>query len=284
MLRNRSRAVTSKQSLMADHSSQQYPTQKRTRPIPSFFGSPRFRAFTAKGLSESEAVMSPTSILDTFSYDGSQPKSGKTFSENKHSWDKMDSKGIALALLDTINDGSNEENSSKPSNGKVLFGTRLRVQIPPLTLTTHSPNESPISPGDFGIKTRNLQLSEFASTSSGIQTKDSPRVVKASLSVREMELSEDYTCVISHGPIPRTTRIFNNCIVETYYSLPGEHKSSSENFLSFCYTCKKNLEQTEDIYIYRGEKAFCSHDCRYQEMLLDGLENSEFEDGHKEFS
>ncbi|KAG2697070.1 hypothetical protein I3760_07G088900 [Carya illinoinensis] len=283
MLRNRSRAVTSKQSLMADHSSQQSPTQKRTRPIPSFFGSPRFRAFTAKGLSESEAVMSPTSILDTtpvscscvnaFSYDRSQPKSGKNFSENKHSWDKMDSKGIALALLDTFNDGSNED-SSKPSNGKVLFGKKLRVQIPPMILTTLSPNESPISPGDFGIKTRNLQLSEFAS----------PRVVKASLSVSEMELSEEYTCVISHGPIPRTTRIFDNCIVETYCSLPGEHKSSSENFLSFCYTCKKNLEQTKDIYIYRGEKAFCSHDCRYQEMLLDGVNNSEFEDGHKELS
>ncbi|MCD7463487.1 hypothetical protein HAX54_050725 [Datura stramonium] len=32
----------------------------------------------------------------------------------------------------------------------------------------------------------------------------------------EMESSEDYTCVINHGPNPRTTHIFDNCIVESY--------------------------------------------------------------------
>ncbi|XP_030948473.1 FCS-Like Zinc finger 8-like [Quercus robur] len=295
MLRNRSRAVTSKQSLMSDHSSQSSPSQKRTRPIPSFFGSPRFKALIAKGLSETEATMSPTSILETppfspfgspFSYERNQPKSPKVVLEKKHSWDKMDSKGIGLALIDTLNDGSIEENCSKPSNGKVLFGTKLRVQIPPLPASTVSPTvESPKSPADLGIKTRNSQISAFGPASSGIQTKESPRVVTAgSLSVTEMELSEDYTCVISHGPNPKTTHIFDNCIVETYCSLPDEPNSMLENFLSFCYTCKKNLEQTKDIYIYRGEKAFCSRKCRYQEMLLDGVENSEFDDAHKEFS
>uniref|UniRef100_A0A6N2KNI3 FLZ-type domain-containing protein n=2 Tax=Salix TaxID=40685 RepID=A0A6N2KNI3_SALVM len=88
----------------------------------------------------------------------------------------------------------------------------------------------------------------------------------------EMELSEDYTCIITHGPNPTTTHIFDNCVVENYCSLPDMSKSEPKTFLSFCYTCKKNLQQKNDIYIYRGEKAFCSQECRYQEMLLDEME------------
>lgn len=292
MLRNRSRAVSSKQSLMTDHSSQPSPTQKHNRLVPSFFGSPRFRDFIAKGLSEAETIMSPTSILDTipfspfghlFSYDRSQPKSPKTLSENKHSWDKIESKGVGLALVDTLTNGSIEEHSSKPSDGKVFFGTKQRVQIPPLPPSTVVLSESPISTADCEVKTPNSQLSEFGSSSSGIQGKEFPEVVTGRLSVSEMELSEDYTCVISRGPIPKTTRIFDNCIVETYCSLPGVQNSLLENFLSLCYTCKKNLEQSEDIYIYRGEKAFCSQECRNREMMIDGMENSEFDDAYRKF-
>lgn len=245
MLRNRSRAVSGKQSLMTDHSSQQpSPTQKRSRPVQSFFDSPRFRALTAKGLSETDFLISPTSILDTLPFSPfghpykSQPESPKTFSRNKHcSWEKIDSKGVGLALVDTlIADGSIAESCSKPSNGKVFFGTNLRVQIPPLPPSAISPSDqSPISTAE------NLQPSEFGS----------PRVVAGNLSVSEMELSEDYTCVISRGPIQRTTRIFDNCIVESYCSLPGEPNAAFQDFLSLCYTCRKNLEQSKDIYIYR---------------------------------
>ncbi|XWS76382.1 hypothetical protein CRYUN_Cryun01aG0171500 [Craigia yunnanensis] len=287
MLRNRSRAVTSKQALMADHSSQSSPAQNYTRPIPSFFGSTRFKAFTTKGLTETEAVNSPTSILDNkplifpfgnpFGYEINQPKSPKVFSPNnkQHSPEKLESKGIGLAIVDTLNDKPIEDKSSfETSNKKVLFGTELRVQIPPLPPSLVSPTTSPKSPTDFGIKTRNSHLSSaFGSPNSGIHIKDSPRVVTGCLPVREMELSEDYTCVISHGPNPKTTHIFDNCIVECYCSVLGKPKSAPKSFLSFCHTCKKNLEQKIDIYIYRGEKAFCSQECRYQEMLLDGEEN-----------
>jgi hypothetical protein len=73
--------------------------QKRSRPVQSFFDSPRFRTFTAKGLSEIDF--------------------------------------------------------SKPRNGKVFFGTKLRVQIPPLPPSRISPtDQSPISTAE------NLQLSK----------------------------------------------------------------------------------------------------------------------------
>lgn len=91
----------------------------------------------------------------------------------------------------------------------------------------------------------------------------------------EMQLSEDYTCVISHGPNPTATHIFGSSVVETY-CLSSEVKKQKllgpESFLSSCHTCKKSIEQNADIYIYRGEKAFCSSDCRYQEILRDEAE------------
>ena len=94
-----------------------------------------------------------------------------------------------------------------------------------------------------------------------------------SLSASEIELSEDYTCVISHGPNPKTTHIYGDCILEAHSNdlsnsgktkdnkeigLPESIKSSgisvpypSDGFLSFCYYCNKKLEEDKDIYIYR---------------------------------
>ncbi|KAJ4845260.1 hypothetical protein Tsubulata_034375 [Turnera subulata] len=295
MLRNRPRAVTSKQGLMSDnHISQSSSPQNHKKPITSLFGTPpRLGGFTlSNGLPDTEPVMSPTSILghttkpfssfkNPFFRDMNQPRSPKVVvSEKKCSWEKLESKGIGVALIDyapTDKPNKDDSFSSKPAgNRMVLFGTKLKVQIPPLLPnSTLSPAESPRSPAEFGIKTRNPQLcaTTGAGNCTGIQAKDSPRVFTGCLTLSEMELSEDYTCVISRGPTPRTTHIFDNCIVENYCSLSDKSCSSPKDFLSFCFTCKKNLEQKNDIYIYRGEKAFCSHECRYQEMLLDGIEN-----------
>ncbi|CAK9166605.1 unnamed protein product [Ilex paraguariensis] len=108
-----------------------------------------------------------------------------------------------------------------------------------------------------------------------------------SLSASEIELSEDYTCVRTHGSNPKTVHIFGDCILECHnntnfskseeqeVALPQEVKFPevpvaypSSGFLSFCYSCEKKLEG-EDIYMYRGEKAFCSWSCRSQEILIE---------------
>ncbi|KAI4349490.1 hypothetical protein L6164_010073 [Bauhinia variegata] len=269
MLRNRSRAVT-KPTLMADHSasSQSSNNQNCNRAIPSFFDSTKFRDFIVKCHSGTEALTSPTSILDTrafftslgnpFYYKKSKIISPKITAENKSSREQKVSKGIGLALVDALKDELTEDNSSKPRNGKVLFGTQLKLQIPPRPF---SPMESQTCADEFGINSP-------ISPPTGSQ--NSAVSVSSDLSLSEMELSEDYTCVISRGPNPRTTHIFDNRIIKSYSSGPI---SASENSLSYCYTCKKHLEQTKDIYIYRGEKAFCSHECRSKEIA----EISEFD-------
>ncbi|KAB2028968.1 hypothetical protein E1A91_D05G137600v1 [Gossypium mustelinum] len=111
-----------------------------------------------------------------------------------------------------------------------------------------------------------------------------------SLSTHELELSEDYTCIISHGPNPKTTHLFGDCILECHNNeltifdrkaesgtnVPPPAKSRetstvhlSDEYLSFCYTCKKKLEKDEEVYMHRGEKAFCSFDCRTEEIFAD---------------
>lgn len=129
-----------------------------------------------------------------------------------------------------------------------------------------------------------MKKSLFGSANSGMETPNSPRVFAGCLSASEMELSEDYTCVITHGPVPRTTHIFDNCIVESCCGVVGFSTSLKKdnnrflgdgssyppnNFLSFCSACKNKLEQGKDIYMYRGERAFCSSECRYQAMQLE---------------
>ncbi|EPS73930.1 hypothetical protein M569_00831, partial [Genlisea aurea] len=39
-------------------------------------------------------------------------------------------------------------------------------------------------------------------------------------------------------------------------------------FLNTCDSCQKKL-QGKDIYMYRGEKGFCSEDCRYRQMAVE---------------
>ena len=205
------------------------------------------------------------------------PKSPKP--ENKIHWDKLDSRGVVLGLVDVLTDDKSDPKLSKPESRMVLFGSQLKIQIPPLSQSILPPADSPKSPGDFGMKTRNSHLcsfslglsstsmkkSPFGSSNSGIENSNSSLVFSGCLSATEMELSEDYTCVISHGPNPRTTHIFDDCIVESCCGVVEFSASKKENgflanqsisypsesFLSFCHNCKKKLGEGDDIYMYR---------------------------------
>ncbi|KAK4277109.1 hypothetical protein QN277_015158 [Acacia crassicarpa] len=147
------------------------------------------------------------------------------------------------------------------------------------------------SPPHFNGGSQNtsaLPHTEFNSKTSSICSSND---FVGSLSAGEIELSEDYTCVISRGPNPKTTHIFGDCILETHSNGFGNHSRNQEgnngvlpnmasslqtrnqypssDFLSFCYHCDKKLEEGKDIYIYRGEKAFCSLSCRALEIMID---------------
>ncbi|CAN4092938.1 unnamed protein product [Withania somnifera] len=272
---------------MADYYSLPSPTTNSSRKMSSsFFGSPRlFTCFATKGFPDTESIMSPTSILDSKHFsafrnslwsdsNSNTPRSPKP--ESRVHFQKLDTKGVGLGLVDALIDEKSDSKDVNPVSRMVILGSQLKIQIPTSPPSFSSPTDSPPSPGDFGIKTRNSQSGFFSS-----------------LSAAEMELSEEYTCVISYGPNPRTTHIFDDCIVESCcgvvkYSASRKENEPfpsppmsypSESFLSFCHSCKKNLGIGKEIFMYRGEKAFCSSECRYKEMVLEeGMEKSETDD------
>ncbi|XP_059632493.1 FCS-Like Zinc finger 8 [Cornus florida] len=312
MLRKRTR-TTSKQALMADYGSIQSPTDKYRKPTSSILSSPSlFTSFATKVFTDTESLMmSPTSILDSKPFStlrnsfrsDSNTTTKAPKPESRSHFDKLDSRKVGLGIVDALIDEISDSKPSKPESRMVLFGSQLKIQIPPLPPSVLSPSESPKSPAGFGRRTRNSQpcsfspalsspaakKSPFGSANSGLENPNSPRVFSGCLSASEMELSEDYTCVISRGPNPRTTHIFDDCIIDSFYGDVGSSAASrkengfladrrpmsypSESFLSFCYNCKKNLGHGKDIYMYRGEKAFCSSECRYKEMMMEeGME------------
>jgi len=48
----------------------------------------------------------------------------------------------------------------------------------------------------------------------------------------------------------------------------GARGCPGSDFLSSCHLCQKELHG-RDIYMYRGEKAFCSTECRYRQIVTD---------------
>ncbi|RZS09892.1 hypothetical protein BHM03_00041022 [Ensete ventricosum] len=117
-----------------------------------------------------------------------------------------------------------------------------------------------------------------------------------SLSASEIEQSEDYTCIISHGPNPRMTHIFGDCILEihsiespkmknkhrkedegsTWLSEPSEELLSCflNDSLSFCFSCRTKLEDGKDICMHRCEKGLCGCECCRNGTLLEEKEKT----------
>lgn len=268
MLRNRSRAVTSKQALMSDQASFLSPTKNSPSPFSSFFNSPRFfNGFLSKSVLDAE-TMSPTSILDSRNFSNlSSPFRGDGALSKPRNLPYFDfappkksaTEAIGLGLIDSIAGEDSDQGGgvfSKPINRMALLGSKLKVQIPELSSSV-SPVESPRSPADFGIKTKGSQQQLLSPFGGGSPAKDLSR----QLSLKEIEMSEDYTCVIKHGPNPKTRHIYDDCILNTdgEEEEEGEVDASSRpemevekpDFLSFCHGCKLGLGQDKDIFIYR---------------------------------
>lgn len=251
--------------------------------------------------SETEAsAMGSTSILEEkpfsgtahhFFYAKNSGTDSKKLSETKyHPWDVSDSKTVGLKILDALNNEKVDKKSSKVGTRMVLFGSQLKVQIPSTSQNSvfqAGSEESPQSLIEFGVKNKNSQLamallsparkSSFAAATSPTSKPSLPILC---LPTSEMELSEDYTRVVSHGPNPKTTHIFDTCVMESCsigfnsmreirFSIDESSGYPSKDLLAFCNACKKKLEQGRDIFMYRGEKAYCSHECRSKQMFFD---------------
>ncbi|KAJ8534728.1 hypothetical protein K7X08_016456 [Anisodus acutangulus] len=94
-----------------------------------------------------------------------------------------------------------------------------------------------------------------------------------------IEECEEYTCVISHvgSNLIKKREYFDGQFIGNTNS-NAYHKAVNDggdtamfrtaDFLNSCFLCKKHL-QGLDIFMYRGEKAFCSAECRCTQISID---------------
>ncbi|KAG5594551.1 hypothetical protein H5410_035783 [Solanum commersonii] len=95
-------------------------------------------------------------------------------------------------------------------------------------------------------------------------------------SIEEMEMCEEYTCVISHvgTNLVKKRECFDGQFIgnsnSNAYQKTINHTTSftMADFLNSCFLCKKQLKGL-DIFMYRGEKAFCSAECRCTQISID---------------
>ncbi|KAG6530871.1 FCS-Like Zinc finger 8-like [Zingiber officinale] len=190
MLRKRSIPVAGKPSPSSSHGGSK--SKKPPSPLSLSPNRRLFRSFSSKGFSDHEAVaMNPNSIPEPkhLSFSKKQQPAKPPL--------ELQSEPIGLGIVDAL-----IEDAAKGS--MILFGSQLKTKIPSM--------DSPRSPIEFGVKNKDSLL---ALVSPGAPFSP-PAFAGESVSVAELEKSEDYTCIISRGPNPKTTHIFDDCVLESF--------------------------------------------------------------------
>eukprot|EP00253_Pinus_taeda_P006293 PITA_06293 len=138
--------------------------------------------------------------------------------------------------------------------------------------------KSPTSPLD--VKTfSGIGITDFHENGLDVQS-SSPKQHSETISIGSPHgFTESHTCVISRGTgteceiVQYPVRNQNGLGIWDVASPPRSYSSvpvfSVGYFLSACCLCKRQLNHGKDIYMYRGDKAFCSVECRYQQILMD---------------
>jgi hypothetical protein len=218
----------------------------------------------ADGSSEGPSTaMSPTSILETkqFCCSALPPFLSERSLRRAHHADAPAAapEPAGVGLADVLRD----HGDAKPGGGKVVFGSQLRIQVP-----SGRAVELVSSPIEFGAKNRDAQLAVLSPARRflpEVVSSPSARVFAGAVAPGDMAMSEDYTCVISRGPNPRTRHIFDDCIVESCGDVlvekmdkgagagagAGGCAAVASGFLSSCHACNKQLGYGSDIFIYR---------------------------------
>ncbi|XXG64381.1 hypothetical protein AAC387_Pa05g2351 [Persea americana] len=170
-------------------------------------------------------------------------KSPKSAMDNKKSPRNFEGGVVGLGIVAAMNE-SNETHDpfSSPMSARAAKAALSPRSVP-----------IPIVPSKTGVKLREPMSEEEG-----------------------MQLSESYTCVISHvGNEPIQKHEYFERTVGDYMENFGPPKVMDcgvtvpvADFLSSCNLCRKKLHGL-DIFMYRGEKAFCSAECRRQQILSD---------------
>ncbi|KAK8943012.1 hypothetical protein KSP39_PZI009026 [Platanthera zijinensis] len=175
---------------------------------------------------------------------------------------------VGLSIVDSLT----REKSSVAENRIVWLGSKIKVKIPSNSIQMA---ESPHTTVEFGFKNKDSLL---AMSLLSPRRKSSPATAIPG-SASEIELSEDYTCVISHGPQQKKTHIFDNFILESFSNefsslekikLPADQFGGYTNdcLLTFCHACRNKFAQGNDVFICRYVFVFFLHSSVFCLMFL----------------
>ncbi|CAH9141010.1 unnamed protein product [Cuscuta epithymum] len=187
---------------------------------------------------------------------------------------------------------------------KTQSSRRLSINLPLFSLTDQRDSQKPTTPrspkhfeepnGVVGLGM--VPLLKSSGSSRAVVLAISPRSSSASQSIpingfsdndykmEENGMCEEYTCVISQVGANQIRKVeyFNGELLGNACNTTDPHMDSvmggtapfgTAHFLSSCFLCKKQL-QGLDIFMYRGETAFCSIECRCKQMSMDELKEN----------
>ncbi|KAG2667975.1 hypothetical protein I3843_15G133900 [Carya illinoinensis] len=195
---------------------------------------------------------------------------------------------INLSLFTTLSESFAVDKSPNPSKSPRIF----QGGVVGLGIVAAMTDLSPKAPDNFAVVSPRSTPIPIVSSAKAAANFRGP------LNDRERggdvdEMSESYTCVISHlgsnlvekrmyyddkldavvGDCCGATCAVSGRGVRMFSASPlnvdefgGEFRTA--DFLSTCYLCKKQLHGL-DIFMYRGEKAFCSAECRDKHIRSD---------------
>ncbi|KAH9615262.1 hypothetical protein KSS87_010189 [Heliosperma pusillum] len=126
-------------------------------------------------------------------------------------------------------------------------------------------------------KSRGEILAKYALCGQQLSCNSSPLSMNITSSVNNNAKDEEFTYVTSYGTEKSmtTTRVYCDQSMQVFSisSSPARlfddrYCSSDNDFLSSCQLCQNTLHG-KDIYMYKGEKAFCSEECRQRQIGID---------------
>ncbi|KAL1212901.1 FCS-Like Zinc finger 15 [Cardamine amara subsp. amara] len=79
--------------------------------------------------------------------------------------------------------------------------------------------------------------------------------------------------VINKSTVNVTTTAIASAAATNMSSLRRESFNSKSGFLEHCFLCRRKLLPAKDIYMYKGDRAFCSVECRSKQMSMDEEES-----------
>ncbi|WCJ23469.1 hypothetical protein M5689_005492 [Euphorbia peplus] len=76
------------------------------------------------------------------------------------------------------------------------------------------------------------------------------------------------------GSFVKTPKVINKATLMVNSKSPPPSPSSPATFrlptfLEHCFLCRKKILPGKDIYMYKGDRAFCSVDCRCKQIFMD---------------